>query len=62
MVAAGAAVLGADRASVAFGWDNEFDQHSVHVPAFDVDALPVTNAQFLEFIAAGGYATRDLWR
>ena len=25
-------------------------RHDVHVPAFDIDALPVTNAQFLEFI------------
>ena len=48
--------LGADRQTrVAFGWDNEFDAHDVHVPAFDTDALPVTNVQFLEFIAAGGY-------
>jgi gamma-glutamyl hercynylcysteine S-oxide synthase len=60
-VAAGPAVLGADRASVAFGWDNEFDRHTVHVPAFEIDNLPVTNAQFLEFIDAGGYSNRDLW-
>src|SRR3569832_156655 len=34
---AGDAVLGADRSSVSFGWDNEFDRHVVHVPAFDID-------------------------
>src|SRR5436190_6073050 len=60
-VDAGPAVLGADRTNVAFGWDNEFDAHDVHVPAFDIDALPVTNAQFLEFIAADGYGRRELW-
>jgi iron(II)-dependent oxidoreductase len=60
-VAAGTATLGADRARIVFGWDNEFDAHTVHVPAFDIDALPVTNAQFLEFVDAGGYSRRELW-
>ena len=61
VIPTGIAHLGADRNGVAFGWDNEFDAHQVHVPAFDVDALPVTNAQFLEFLAAGGYENRALW-
>jgi formylglycine-generating enzyme required for sulfatase activity len=61
VVPAGSAVLGADRGAVAFGWDNEFDRHSVEVAQFDVDAFPVTNAQFFEFINAGGYSNRELW-
>jgi len=60
-IAAGTAKLGASRSETVFGWDNEFDAHDVHVPAFDVDVLPVTNAQFLEFITTGGYANRVLW-
>jgi gamma-glutamyl hercynylcysteine S-oxide synthase len=60
-VAAGTTTLGARRNDVAFGWDNEFDAHDVHVPAFDVDVLPVTNADFLEFMNGGGYSNRDLW-
>ena len=36
-----------------FAWDNEFDAHDVHVPAFEIDTLPVTNAQFLEFVERG---------
>ena len=60
-VHAGPAVLGADRAATVFGWDNEFEQHTVQVPAFEIDALPVTNAQFLEFVNAGGYDNRELW-
>jgi formylglycine-generating enzyme required for sulfatase activity len=59
-IPAGEAVLGADRGS-EFGWDNEFDRHVVHVAAFDIDTLPVTNAQFLEFIADNGYGRRELW-
>ena len=61
VVPSGDATLGADRAQLAFGWDNEFDRHVVHVPSFDVDVLPVTNAQFLEFMNAGGYTNRELW-
>ena len=60
-VPAGVATLGARRGELAFGWDNEFDVHHVHVPAFDVDVLPVTNADFLAFMSAGGYGRRDLW-
>jgi iron(II)-dependent oxidoreductase len=60
-IPAGTARLGARRDEIPFGWDNEFDAHDVNVPAFEVDALPVTNAQFLEFIAANGYAKRELW-
>jgi gamma-glutamyl hercynylcysteine S-oxide synthase len=57
----GAAVLGLERGQIAFGWDNEFERHTVHVPAFAIDTLPVTNAQFLEFVNAGGYEHRELW-
>ena len=57
----GAAILGADRRSVLFGWDNEFNAHPVHVPVFEIDTLPVTNGQYLEFVNAGGYSRRDLW-
>jgi len=61
VVPVGDAMLGADRSSVTFGWDNEFDSHIRRVPSFNVDALPVTNGQFLEFLDAGGYQTRNLW-
>src|SRR6476660_9257888 len=35
-IPAGIATLGANRATAQFGWDNEFDEHQVHVPAFDI--------------------------
>jgi iron(II)-dependent oxidoreductase len=60
-IAAGAATLGADRATIPFGWDNEFAEHRVEVGAFEIDVDNVTNADFLEFIDAGGYRTRELW-
>ena len=57
----GPATLGVSRGEIPFGWDNEFEAHRVTVDAFDVDAFPVINAQFLEFVNGGGYAQRDLW-
>ena len=45
-----------------FGWDNEFETLTVDVPAFSIDAYPVTNRQFLEFLESGGYDDQSLWR
>jgi iron(II)-dependent oxidoreductase len=61
-VAQGRASLGAHRGSIPFGWDNEFPGRSVLVPPFALDDLPVTNADFLEFVRDGGYADSRLWR
>lgn len=36
-----------------FGWDNEFDEHQVPVPAFSIGKFKVTNGQYLEFVNAG---------
>ncbi|MGU3432014.1 ergothioneine biosynthesis protein EgtB [Actinomycetes bacterium M1A6_2h] len=41
--------------------DNERPAHSVDVPTFAIDALPVTNADYVRFIADGGYDREDLW-
>jgi ergothioneine biosynthesis protein EgtB len=60
-IPAGTVTLGARRADVAFGWDNEFEAHAVHVPAFEIDVHDVTNAAFMEFMEAGGYSARRWW-
>ncbi|MFC4125725.1 ergothioneine biosynthesis protein EgtB [Nocardia rhizosphaerae] len=41
--------------------DNERPAHPVHVPGFAIDVAPVTNAQYLAFIADGGYERPELW-
>jgi formylglycine-generating enzyme required for sulfatase activity len=51
-VPAGRATLGRKRGN-GFGWDNEFDEHSVDVPAFTIDNYKVTNGDYLEFVRAG---------
>lgn len=58
----GDSVLGARPGSLAFGWDNEFPEHRVHIDAFQIDDRPVTNADFLEFVRDGGYHDARLWR
>jgi len=58
----GRATLGLRRGGTdSFGWDNEFEQHVVEVPAFAIDRYKVTNRQYLEFVRSGGYRERSLW-
>jgi iron(II)-dependent oxidoreductase len=61
-VPAGVATLGARRGEIPFGWDNEFPEARRSVPAFTIDAAPVTNEAFLDFVEAGGYADPSLWQ
>ena len=58
----GTATLGLPRSEGApFGWDNEFEEHRVEVPAFAIDAYNVTNGEYLRFVREGGYEQRRLW-
>ncbi len=41
--------------------DNERPAHRVTVRAFAIDAAPVTNGRYLEFMADGGYRRPELW-
>jgi formylglycine-generating enzyme required for sulfatase activity len=61
-VPAGAVTLGADRREIPFGWDNEFPACRGRLPAFSIDRHNVTNAQYLEFVDAGGYSSPRWWR
>ena len=61
-IPAGAATLGArPRRAVASAGTTSSASSRVDVPAFDIDVHNVTNADFLEFVEAGGYARRELW-
>jgi gamma-glutamyl hercynylcysteine S-oxide synthase len=60
-IPAGTVTLGLTRAGGEFGWDNEFEAHTVDVSAFAVDEYKVTNRQYSDFIASGGYDVRQLW-
>jgi gamma-glutamyl hercynylcysteine S-oxide synthase len=54
----GIATLGQSR---AFGWDNEFEEQRLEVPSFSIDVFPVTNAEYLKFVHAGGYEDSRYW-
>jgi iron(II)-dependent oxidoreductase len=62
-IPAGTATLGLARVEdgETFGWDNEFEEHRVEVPAFEIDARNVTNGDYLQFLREGGYENRSLW-
>ncbi len=44
-----------------FVFDNEKWAHPQPVPALEIDAQPVTWAQFVEFVDDGGYDNSDVW-
>ncbi len=52
-------VMGTDERGRAL--DNERDAHVVDLPGFLIDATPVTNAAYADFIADGGYERQELW-
>jgi ergothioneine biosynthesis protein EgtB len=61
-IPAGIATLGMRRAlDGPFGWDNEFEEHRVEVPAFAINAYNVMNQDYLGFVREGGYLDRSLW-
>ncbi len=45
----------------SFAYDNELPAREVSLPAYEIDRLPVTNAEFAEFVAEGGYERREWW-
>ncbi|MEA2126959.1 MAG: gamma-glutamyl hercynylcysteine S-oxide synthase [Solirubrobacteraceae bacterium] len=58
-VAAGPCDIGAP--DDGFAYDNERPRHRVHVPAFRIGRVPVTNATYLRFAEGGGYERREWW-
>ena len=44
-----------------FAYDNERPRHAVHVAAFEIDRIPVTNHDYAEFVDAGGYRDSGVW-
>jgi len=47
--------------SEAWALDNERPAHRVNVPAFWLDTVPVSNADYLAFLADGGYTEQRWW-
>ena len=61
LVPAGPFVLGVDAVEEPASLDNERPAHIVDIPAFRIGRVPVTNAEWQEFIDDGGYRRRQWW-
>lgn len=48
-------------AGAGFAFDNESPRHKVFVNDFQLASRPVTNREFIEFVAAGGYVRPEYW-
>ncbi|MBQ1074297.1 ergothioneine biosynthesis protein EgtB [Micromonospora sp. C31] len=59
LVPAGEFTMGTD--TDPWAMDNERPAHRVHLPAYVIDAAPVTNGRYREFIADGGYDDPRWW-
>ena len=59
-IPAGSIALGA-RPGSGFVFDNEKWAHEVRLPAFGIARRAVTNAEYREFVDAGGYVRREFW-
>jgi gamma-glutamyl hercynylcysteine S-oxide synthase len=55
----GRVTVGTDDRGAAY--DNERPRHRVDLAPFYIDVDPVTNGDYLVFISAGGYETREFW-
>lgn len=58
-VPGGRVSMGTDDRSVAY--DNERPRHDVELEPFWIDAHPVTNGAYLDFVQGGGYEDRGCW-
>ncbi|WP_422744115.1 ergothioneine biosynthesis protein EgtB [Mycobacterium sp. WMMD1722] len=61
LVPGGPFVLGVDAASEPHSLDNERCAHTVDIPAFRIGRVPVTNGEWQQFIADGGYHQPRWW-
>ncbi|WP_051050826.1 5-histidylcysteine sulfoxide synthase [Winslowiella toletana] len=58
-VAAGRVTQG--KTDDTYGWDNEYGTLHSDVKAFKASQMLVSNAEFLEFVSAGGYQQQQWW-
>lgn len=61
-VAGGRVTIGKPRDAATFGWDNEYGHRELEVASGSrASRFMVSNGEFLEFVASGGYADRAFW-
>lgn len=45
----------------SYGWDNEYGERTVEVPNFQASKYMITNGEFWQFVAEGGYRNKEYW-
>ncbi|MCK9996671.1 MAG: 5-histidylcysteine sulfoxide synthase [Candidatus Krumholzibacteria bacterium] len=60
-VPGGPVALGRPGNRAQYGWDNEYGQLESDVASFRASSYLVSNAEFREFVEAGGYRTERWW-
>ncbi|MBP9090328.1 5-histidylcysteine sulfoxide synthase [bacterium] len=60
-VPAGAVCIGKSPTVPTFGWDNEYGERLVNVPAFEAGRSLISNFQFWQFVDQGGYQNDKYW-
>jgi 5-histidylcysteine sulfoxide synthase/putative 4-mercaptohistidine N1-methyltranferase len=61
VIPAGKVSLDKKENAAEYGWDNEYGLHEAEVAEFQVSRYLVSNAEFLEFVTAGGYSQDAFW-
>lgn len=61
VVPAGEVVLGKSKENPFYGWDNEYGTHSAVIKEFKASQFLVSNHEFSQFMAAGGYENPEWW-
>ncbi|HEY5310143.1 MAG TPA: DinB family protein, partial [Casimicrobiaceae bacterium] len=56
-----AALVEIGHAGSGFAFDNESPRHRQYLQRFELASRPVTNGEYLAFIADGGYRRAELW-
>lgn len=54
-------VIGKSKETTSFGWDNEYGKREVDVKDFEYTNNQITNGEYFEFVASGGYSNDKYW-
>lgn len=60
-VEGGKITLGKSRDNPLYGWDNEYGHAAFDIKPFKASKYLVSNREYLEFVDAGGYETKEYW-
>jgi len=54
-------VLGKSKNDIYYGWDNEYGEEMENIETFETSKYLVSNEEYLEFVAHGGYEKLEYW-